>query len=47
MIEPLNQLNLYGLDNYFNDLKILYEKELPNKILLTGEKGIGKFASLI
>ena len=27
MIEPLNQLNLYGLDNYFNDLKILYEKK--------------------
>tara|TARA_Y100000591_G_scaffold18895_1_gene14106 strand:+ start:3472 stop:4392 length:921 start_codon:yes stop_codon:yes gene_type:complete len=40
---PKNQTNLYGLEKYFLELKYLYTKEkLPNKILLTGQKGIGK-----
>ncbi len=37
------QTKLYGLDIYINELINLYNKEsLPNKILLSGEKGIGK-----
>ena len=43
-MSPLEQVNLYGLTNYFNELKSLYDnKNLPNKILLTGSKGLGKF----
>ena len=43
-MNPINQLNLYGLDNFFNDLKFLYDhNKLPNKILLSGQKGSGKF----
>ncbi|MDC0060828.1 DNA polymerase III [Candidatus Pelagibacter sp.] len=43
-MSPLEQINLYGLGNYFNELKILYDnKNLPNKILLSGSKGVGKF----
>lgn len=42
-LEPLNQTNLFELNHYFDELKKLYlEKKLPNKILLSGEKGIGK-----
>ena len=41
---PINQINLYGLDGQFNSLKTLYDKKrLPNKILFTGRKGLGKF----
>ncbi len=44
MINPIDQTKLYGLDNYFNDLKSLYDKKkFPNKLLLSGQKGIGKF----
>ena len=43
-MSPLEQINLYGLGNYFNELKTLYDnKNLPNKILLSGSKGLGKF----
>ena len=43
-MNPLEQINLYGLGNYFNELKNLYDnKNLPNKILLSGSKGLGKF----
>ena len=43
-MNPLEQINLYGLGNYFNELKTLYDnKNLPNKILLSGSKGVGKF----
>ena len=43
-MNPLEQINLYGLGNYFNELKTLYDnKNLPNKILLSGSKGLGKF----
>ena len=42
-LEPLNQTNLFELNRYFDKFKKLYlEKKLPNKILLSGEKGIGK-----
>ena len=40
---PLNQTNLYGLENNLVELINLYKKnKLPNKILLSGQKGIGK-----
>ncbi len=40
---PLNQTELYGLDNDLKHLITLFhKKKLPNKILLTGRKGIGK-----
>ena len=42
-LEPINQTKLYGLDKFFNELVNLYKnKILPNKILLSGQKGIGK-----
>ena len=43
MFKSENQLNLYGLNNQINELINLYKnKNLPNKILLSGTKGIGK-----
>ena len=45
MIEllPHNQKQLFGLKKYFLELTHLYEnKKLPNKILLSGLKGLGK-----
>ena len=42
-LEPINQTKLYGLDNYFNELAEFYKKgNFPNKILFSGQKGIGK-----
>ena len=42
-LKPSNQTNLYGLDFYFQDFFNLFNKnKLPNKILLSGYKGIGK-----
>ena len=42
-LEPINQTKLYGLKKYFNELKKLYDKKkYPNKILFSGQKGIGK-----
>ena len=44
MNEPINQTKLFGLSNYFNELKYLFDNnKLPNKILLSGQKGSGKF----
>tara|TARA_B100001173_G_scaffold310959_1_gene326862 strand:- start:258 stop:1196 length:939 start_codon:yes stop_codon:yes gene_type:complete len=41
--KSIEQLNLYSMDEYINDLIHLYEnKKLPNKIILSGETGIGK-----
>ena len=38
-----NQLKLYGLESNLNELIKLYDdNKLPNKILLSGQKGIGK-----
>ena len=42
-LNPSRQINLLGHNNLFNHLVNLYEqKKFPNKILLSGEKGIGK-----
>ena len=42
-LHPNNQANLYGLeDNFLNFTKLFKQKRLPSKILLTGQKGIGK-----
>ena len=42
-LEPSSQLNLYAIGNYLLDLSKLYlNNKLPNKILFSGEKGIGK-----
>ena len=38
-----NQTDLYGLENQFYEFVKLYNnKKLPNKILLSGQKSIGK-----
>ena len=43
IISPIKQINLYGYNKYFNDFVDLYKKKkLPNRILLTGPKGLGK-----
>ena len=43
IILPKNQLKLYGYNHYFNFFIQLYKKKkLPNTILLSGHKGLGK-----
>ena len=42
-LNPLTQINLFECKEIFNQLCKLYKNDtLPNKILLSGEKGIGK-----
>ena len=42
-LKPVNQLSLYGHHVEFLNFVDLYKgQKLPNKILLSGEKGIGK-----
>tara|TARA_Y100000591_G_scaffold75594_1_gene63050 strand:+ start:1715 stop:2644 length:930 start_codon:yes stop_codon:yes gene_type:complete len=42
-LEPINQKNLFGLNNFLlNFVKLYQENKLPNKILLSGDKGLGK-----
>lgn len=42
-LKPANQTDLFGLHRYLDELIDLYnKKKLPNKILLSGQKGIGK-----
>ena len=42
-LEPIFQNSLYGLNDYLLDFVKLYQNNnLPNKILLSGEKGLGK-----
>ena len=42
-LSPVNQLSLFGHhDEFINFIKLYLDKKLPNKILLSGEKGIGK-----
>ncbi len=42
-LNPQNQLNLYGVEENLRTLIALYDKgNLPSKILLTGQKGLGK-----
>ena len=42
-IEPYNQGTLFGHNHIIDNLIQLYDEDrFPNKILLSGEKGIGK-----
>ena len=42
-LSPINQTNLFSLDNYLLEFAELYKKKrLPTKILLSGDKGLGK-----
>lgn len=42
-LAPINQTKLFGLGKFINELIRLYESDiLPNKILLSGQKGQGK-----
>ena len=42
-LKSSNQTFLYGHDNLFNELvRLNFQNKLPNKILLSGDKGIGK-----
>ena len=42
-IKPSENVILYGMDQYFNEITKLYnEKKMPTKILLSGKKGLGK-----
>lgn len=42
-LNPITQTNLYGLNDYFNELALLYkDNRLPSKILFSGPKGVGK-----
>ena len=42
-LEPLSQRNLYELDHYLIEFIKLYKiNKLPSKILLSGDKGLGK-----
>ena len=42
-LNPSNQLNLFGHHTEFQKFSNLFlNRKLPNKILLSGEKGIGK-----
>ena len=43
ILNPANQLSLYGHNfEFFNFIELYKCQKLPNKILLSGEKGIGK-----
>ena len=42
-LSPINQTRLFSLDNYLLEFIELYKKKkLPTKILLSGDKGLGK-----
>ena len=42
-LNPINQTSLFSLDNYLLEFIELYKKKkLPTKILLSGDKGLGK-----
>ena len=43
ILNPVNQLTLFGYENYFNIfIKLFKNNKLPNRVLLNGPKGIGK-----
>ena len=43
-LNPINSDQLFGMNNYFDDLLKLYKSEkFPKVILLSGKKGSGKF----
>ncbi len=42
-LKPSENIKLYGMSNFFNEILSLYnKKKLPTKILLSGKKGLGK-----
>jgi DNA polymerase III subunit delta' len=42
-LKPSENTRIYGMKNFFNELVDLYEqKKMPNRILLSGKKGLGK-----
>ena len=42
-LSPINQIELYGFEDYFFEfIRLFEENRLPNKILLSGQKGLGK-----
>ena len=42
-LNPFENIQLYGMNYFFNEITTLYnEKKMPTKILLSGKKGIGK-----
>jgi DNA polymerase III subunit delta' len=42
-LKPSENTQLYGMDFFFNEIISLHKKKImPNKILLTGKKGLGK-----
>ena len=42
-IKPSENIKLYGMSHFFNEIINLYNKKLmPNKILLSGKRGLGK-----
>ena len=42
--EPINQTKLFGINDTLHKLINLYDEDrLPNKILLSGQKSLGKF----
>ena len=42
-LEPINQTKLLGLDKHISEFIRLYENDkFPNKIMISGQKGIGK-----
>ena len=43
ILKPSENTQLYGMDLFFNDIAKLYnQKQMPNKILLSGKKGLDK-----
>ena len=43
ILSPKNQLSLFGYEDYFSSfIKLFEEEKLPNSILLSGPKGLGK-----
>jgi len=43
LLDPIDQLNLYGYEIYFNNfIKLFKKNSLPNSILLNSPKGMGK-----
>ena len=42
-LKPSENTELYGMNNFFNEITNLYSKnKMPTKILLSGKKGLGK-----
>ena len=42
-LKPSENIQLYGMSNFFNEIIALYnQKKMPTKILLSGKKGLGK-----